>query len=66
MLGFRPSGIFGAQDGDAIRRSADVAQDQWQDTLSDAAEPYKDDPAAEIHMHFVFAHDFFPNLSFLA
>src|SRR5450631_288090 len=65
MLGFRTSGIVGAQDDDAIRRSADVTQDQRQDTLSDAAETHKYDPAAEIHMHFVFAHDFFPNLVFL-
>ena len=64
MVGFRPSGIFGADDGNAIRRSAYVTQDQWQDTLSDAAETHKYDPARKIHMHFVLAHNFLPNLFF--
>jgi hypothetical protein len=45
LLGFRASGIFGGDNGDAIRRSADVTQDQWQDSLSDAAETDEYDPA---------------------
>jgi hypothetical protein len=65
MLGFLPSGILGADDGNTVRRSADVTQDQWQDTLSNAAETHEYDPAAELHMHFVFTHNFFPNLIFL-
>jgi hypothetical protein len=65
MRGFIASGILGADDGDAIRRSADVTQDQRQDTLSNAAETHEYDPAAEFHMHFVFAHNFFPKLIFL-
>jgi hypothetical protein len=40
-----------------------VAQDQWQDTLSDAAETNEYDPARELHMHFVITHHFFPILS---
>jgi hypothetical protein len=34
-----------------------VTQDQWQDTLSDAAETHKYDLARKFHMHFVFAHN---------
>jgi hypothetical protein len=65
MVSFFMSRIFGSQYGDAIRRSADVTQDQWQDPLSNAAETHKYDPALKIHMHFVFGHDFFPNSIFL-
>jgi hypothetical protein len=36
-----------------------VTQDQWQDTLSDAAETHKYDLARKFHMHFVFAHNSF-------
>jgi len=32
-----------------IGRSVNVTQDQWQDTLSDAAETYKYDPPAISH-----------------
>jgi hypothetical protein len=39
-----------------------VTQDQWQDTLSDAAETDEYDPARKIHMHFVIAHNVFPIL----
>ncbi len=65
FLGFRVALVFGRDDGDAIRRSADVTQDQRQDTLSDAAETDHDDPAREFHMHFVCAHNVSAMLFFL-
>ncbi len=57
MLGFGPAAVFRGDDGNAIGRSANVTQDQWQDTLSDAAETHKYDLARKFHMHFVFAHN---------
>ena len=55
--------ILGGDDGDAVRRNADVTQDQRQDPLADAAEADKNDPARKIHMHFVFAHESFTVLA---
>ena len=63
LLGFGSTRILGGHDGDAIRRSADVTQDQRQDSLSDAAEADEYDPARKIHMHCVFAHQCFPVLT---
>ena len=50
----------GGHDGDAFGRSADVTQDQRQNTLSDAAETDEDDLARKFHMHFAAAHNLFP------
>jgi hypothetical protein len=58
LPGLPPPGILRADDGDAIRRSAYVTQDERQDSLTDAAEADDDDPALKIHMHFVFGHNF--------
>jgi hypothetical protein len=51
------AGILRRHDGDAIRRSADVTQDQRQDALTYAAEADHDDPARKYHMHFFLAHN---------
>jgi len=63
LFGLSPPAVFRGDDADAIGRSANVTQDQWQDTLSDAAKTHKYDLARKIHMHFVLVHYFFPILS---
>jgi hypothetical protein len=57
LFSFAPPAVFRGDDGDAIGRSANVTQDQWQDTLSDAAETHEYDLARKFHMHFVCAHN---------
>ena len=62
LLGFGAARVLRGDDGDAIGRSANVTQDQRQDTLSDAAETHKYDLARKFHMHFVVAHNSCPIL----
>jgi hypothetical protein len=57
LFSLAQTAVFRGQDDDAIGRSANVAQDQWQDTLSDAAETHDYDLARKFHMHFVSAHN---------
>jgi hypothetical protein len=45
------AGVFGGDDGNAPGGGAYVAQDQRQDTLSDAAETHENDLARKFHMH---------------
>ncbi len=49
--------VIGGDDADAILRDSDVAQDQWQDTLTDATESDKKNSAGEIDVDLVFGHD---------
>ncbi len=62
MLGFAAALVLGGDDGDAIRRYADVPQYQRQDPLADAAEADEDDPAGKFHPQIRFAHVIFFSL----
>ena len=57
FLGLLAPGIIGGDDRDPVCRQApDMAHDQRQDTLADAAEADENQPAGEMGMDCVLGH----------
>jgi hypothetical protein len=56
-----PSPVVSGDDGDAFGASAQMAKDQGQASLCDAAEPQHDDPAREIDRPAIIGHSIFPD-----
>jgi len=60
-FGLAPSPVVSGDDGDVFGAGAQMAKDQWEATLTDAAEAQHDDPAREIDMPAVIVHFMFPD-----
>ena len=57
FVGFLLAAIVGSDDGDAFFRDADVAQDERQRALADAAETDEDDASWKLDVNLVVRHD---------
>ena len=51
------AGVIRRDDGDLVRLDADVAQDQRQHALADAAEPDEDEATGKSHVNGIAGHD---------